>query len=118
MTPPDQDDLFTPRPVAPAQPAPAPAADISWLEKLLLQGRGWMTAGDIIETNKGRVLDRDIRAIASDCHRIISGQKGYKHVAHATPAEVNHSANWLVSQGKKMIKRGIAQRRAAHAILK
>ena len=29
---------------------------------------------------------------------------------------IEFPANWLISQGKKMIKRGIAQRRNAHKI--
>jgi hypothetical protein len=103
-----QSDLFTPR--------PAVEASASWLEKLLFESRCWMTAGDIQLTTKGSVIDREIRQVASESCRIISGQKGYKHIAHATPEEVNHSANWLISQGKKMIKRGIGQRTEAHKI--
>lgn len=103
-----QTDLFTPRVTV--------DAEASWLEKLLFESKCWMSARDIMATTKGGVIDREIRQVASDCSKIISGQKGYKHVAHATAEEVNHSANWLISQGKKMIKRGIAQRRAAHKI--
>lgn len=103
-----QPDLFTPK------PAVDPAA--TWLEKLLFEGKCWMSARDIMLTTAGRVIDREIRQLASDCPRIITGQKGYKHLAHATPEEINHAANWLVSQGKKMIKRGIAIRSQAHKI--
>ena len=35
-------------------------------------------------------------------------------MSHATTAEIDHSAAWLVSQGKKMIKRGLLLRRNAH----
>lgn len=103
-----QTDLFTARPQL--------DADASWLERLLFEGKCWMSARDIIHTTKGGVIDREIRQVASDSKKIISGQKGYKHVAHATAEEVNHSANWLISQGKKMIRRGIAQRNEAHKI--
>jgi len=118
-------DLFTPRPLSVADAAGQRASvasgtaslESSWLEKLLLTGGGWMTARDIMLTTKGRVIDRDIRELASESKMIISGQRGYKHVAHATTEEINHCSNWLTSQGKKMIRRGIALRRQAHAIL-
>jgi hypothetical protein len=94
-----------------------PVTPAAWLENLLLHSCCWMTAKDIVLTTQGSVLDRDLRDLASQSASIISGQKGYKHIAHATAAEVDHCANWLTSQGKKMIKRGIAIRRAAHKIL-
>jgi hypothetical protein len=91
--------------------------EASWLERLLLEGRCWMTARDIILTSTGAVIDRDIRQIASESNKIISGQKGYRHIAHASPEEIDHCANWLTSQGKKMIRRGIALRRSGHKII-
>ena len=95
-------------------PRHAADADVAWLEKLL-QGAGcWMTAADVTQTVIGRLNDRNVRELASQSCRIISGQKGYKHIEHGTPEEIAHSANWLISQGKKMIRRGIGQRRAAH----
>ncbi|HEY4415723.1 MAG TPA: hypothetical protein VGO57_08530 [Verrucomicrobiae bacterium] len=105
----NQPDLFAPR--------TAVDAGASWLEKLLFEAKCWMSARDIMMTTQGRIIDREIRQVASECNRIISGQKGYKHIAHATAGEVDHSANWLISQGKKMIRRGIAQRSEAHKIL-
>jgi len=54
--------------------------------------------------------------VASECENIISGQRGYKHIAHATPEEINHAANWLESQAKKMSERACAIRRNAHKI--
>ena len=108
-----QPDLFTP----PSATAGTPSVEASWLERLLLEGKCWMTARDIMLTSTGSVLDRDIRQIASESTKIISGQKGYKHIAHASMEEIDHASNWLISQGKKMIKRGIATRRYAHQIL-
>ncbi len=108
--PPEHPDLFAPRPAA------GVSKELAWLEKLLLEARCWMTAGDITLTTMGRVIDRDIRQMASESPRIISGQKGYKHVAHATAEEVNHAANWLESQAKKMSDRACAIRRAAHQL--
>lgn len=86
---------------------------------LIARADGWLTASDVLfrllmlNTDSNRRLVR-AWAEASD-GEIISGQKGYLHVKHATPEEINHAANWLVSQGKKMIKRGIKIRRQAHA---
>jgi hypothetical protein len=97
-----------------AAPRHAADADVAWLENLLQGAKCWMSAKDICLTVVGRLGDRDIRALASETNRVISGQKGYKHIENATPEEIAHSANWLISQGKKMIKRGIGQRRAAH----
>lgn len=103
-----QPDLFTARPQADAA--------ASWLEKLLFESKCWMTAGDVQLTTQGRVLDREIRQVASESCKIISGQKGYKHIAHATSEEVNHAANWLESQAKKMSDRACGIRREAHRI--
>jgi hypothetical protein len=62
--------------------------------------------------------DRTIRALAAHSGGwIISGQKGYKYILHATPEEAHHSSSWLISQGKQMIARGISQRRRAHSLV-
>lgn len=89
-------------------------ANVAWLEKLLQGHGGWMTMRDIAETTMGRVGDRDIRALASASEWIISGQKGYKHIEHASPEESAHAANWLESQAKKMSERACTIRRNAH----
>jgi hypothetical protein len=89
-------------------------ANVQWLERLLSGGKCWLSAKDIALTTGGRVGDRDIRALASASPLIISGQKGYKHIEHATPEETAHASNWLISQGKLMIQRGLRLRRAAH----
>ena len=93
--------------------------DVAWLEGLLRGAGCWMTAGDILlsiawpqsDSNK-----RWLRELASQTTCIISGQKGYRHAKNATAEEIVHSSNWLISQGKLMIQRGIGQRRAAHKI--
>jgi hypothetical protein len=87
---------------------------VKWLENLLRGSGCWMTANDISYTTRGKAHERILRELASASDQIISGQKGYKHVAHATAEEIAHASNWLMSQGKKMIKRGIAIRRAGH----
>lgn len=97
----------------PFQFAPADA-NVQWLEKLLKDGQCWMTRRDIELTSGGRVGDRDIRALASASEWIISGQRGYKHIEHASPEEIAHAANWLESQAKKMSERAGTIRRNAH----
>jgi hypothetical protein len=88
--------------------------NVRWLDELLQGAKTWMTAKDIALTSGGRVCDRDIRALASASEWIISGQKGYKHLEHATAEENAHAANWLISQGKLMIQRGCRIRKNAH----
>jgi hypothetical protein len=89
-------------------------ANVRWLENLLCEAKDWKTAAEIAEAASGRVSDRDIRALASASAWIISGQKGYKHLEHSTPEESAHAKNWLISQGKLMIKRGLRIGRNAH----
>lgn len=88
--------------------------NVAWLEELLRGAACWMTARDIEHTSGGRVGDRDIRALASASAWLISGQRGYKHLEHASPEEVAHAANWLESQAKKMSDRAGLIRRNAH----
>ena len=87
-----------------------------WLETLLDGAKCWMTASDIALTTSGKIGDRDIRALASSSSNVLSGQKGYKHIKHATAEEIDHAANWLESQAKKMSDRAGAIRRNAHKI--
>src|SRR5690242_18468382 len=79
--------------------------NVRWLEDLLEGAKCWMTAKDIMLTTNGKLLDREVRELASASKWIISGQKGYRHVKHSSPEEVAHAANWLESQAKKMSDR-------------
>jgi hypothetical protein len=90
--------------------------NVRWLENLLKGAQCWMTAKDIMLTVNGKLIDRDLRSLASASANIISGQKGYKHIKHATAEEISHAANWLESQAKKMSDRAGAIRRNAHRI--
>ncbi len=92
-------------------------ANVVWLEAMLLQRSEWLTARQIIAASLDHLHDRDVRELASASKWIISGQRGYKHLEHATTEETQHAANWLISQGKKMIKRGIAIRTNGHKLL-
>lgn len=93
--------------------------DVRWLEGACHLGKDWMTAAELLglllrpATDDGR---RWIRELASKSERIISGQKGYKHIERATAEEINHACNWMESQAKKMGERASALRRNAHKI--
>ena len=94
--------------------------DVRWLESSLAAAGSWRTATEILVSIGWPVNEggkRWLRDLASQSNVILSGQRGYLHAGKATAEEVSHSSNWLISQGKEMIKRGISQRRAAHAIL-
>ena len=81
-----------------------------------LDRRRWQTAAQLRE--RTAFDDRKVRALASDsAGRIISGQRGYCLITEATTAEIDHAADWLISQGKAMIKRGIAIRTQAHQLI-
>ena len=79
--------------------------NVEWLESLLLGAGCWLSCKDILLTTNGRAIDRDIRSFASASDNILSGQKGYLHIKHATAEEINHAANWLESQASKMADR-------------
>ncbi|MEJ0091828.1 MAG: hypothetical protein WDM80_19025 [Limisphaerales bacterium] len=93
--------------------AKATDASVIWLEGFLKNNARWMKAADILRWH-GRTEDdmqkRLLRELAAASEWIISGQMGYKHIEHASPEENAHASNWLISQGKKTIKRGIAIR--------
>lgn len=59
--------------------------------------------------------DRELRIIAEHHEgEFITGNGGYKLAALATAEEIAACADRLLSQGKKMIRRAIRIRRAAH----
>lgn len=107
-----QPDLFE-------QPRHAVGADVEWLENLLRGSEAWVTSRECI-TLIGRPVTDDsrrwVRELASGSKWIISGQKGYKHLQHATAEEVQHCAAWLESQAKKMSDRACAIRANAHKV--
>ncbi len=96
---------------APADP------NLAWMEGMLKGAACWMTAADIKLSTGGRLNDRDIRELASASQWLISGQKGYKHIEHATGEEIHHAAAWLESQAKKMSERACLIRKNGHKIL-
>ncbi len=75
-----------------------------------LKGRGWTQArvlGPLVAHTP-----REIRAAAAASGgRVIAGQRGYCLIEEASVPEVEQSASWLISQGNKMIARGLEIRR-------
>lgn len=88
---------------------------------LIARADGWLTASEVlgrllmVNTDSNRRLVRAWAEAAED--EVISGQKGYRHISRCTPDEINHFSNWMLSQGKKMIRRALKTRRHAHALV-
>lgn len=119
-TKPQEPDLFTPKQVAAqAKPGEASAKDVAWFERLL-QGAGcWMSASDILLSVSMPCNDdtkRWIKSLRAATTWIISGQKGYKHIEHATAEEIDHAANRLESMAKTLGEQAGALRSNAHRI--
>jgi hypothetical protein len=76
----------------------------------------WHTSKQIFQTLHWD--ERTVRAYAEASDGfIISGQKGYKHIDHATPEEIHHTTAWMESQAKKMAQRAQSIRRRAHQLV-
>lgn len=93
---------------------PNPSVDEVESVCAFLAGKGWIKAA-VIEAEI-EISDRRMRRIAERSDgRILSGQKGYRLLDGTTPVEeIDHAANWLISQGRNMIRRGVAVRRRYH----
>lgn len=91
---------------------PTPA-DLAKLESALTVGV-WLSAKQLSQLTG--LNDREIRHLAQNSDgRIITGNNGYKLIAHATVLEVNECTNRLRSQAKRMIGRVIQIQRRYHA---
>ena len=106
-------------------PQVPPSQEVTWLENYLNDHPGWHTAAAIIHALHGtdakihEVSDeqrRAIRALAQGSPWIISGQKGYKHIARATAEEIAHFTHWMESQAREMTRRAASVRQNAHKI--
>ena len=81
-----------------------------------LKGRGWVRARELMPTTG--LSDRELRAEAEAAGgEIVSGNRGYCLLSECSLEELTHAANRLISQGKKMIRRGIRQLHSAHTRL-
>ena len=91
--------------------------NVLWLEDLLRGAKCWMTAADLALTffpNPPPRFERNLRAWANASGKIISGQKGYRAMEHASPEEIHHAIAWLESQSRQMAERAVRLRRHAH----
>lgn len=93
---------------------PPVATDTAWLETLMLNAGGWLTAADIATRTGHLVDDRQIRRLASASLNIISGDKGYRHADKSSIEELHHAASRLDSQSDKMKLRANRIRQYAH----
>lgn len=104
--------LFAPH----AAPA-VEAGDVEALERLLLRAGGWRTESEVLVA-LGRAdtesQKRQVRRWANLSPRIISGQDGYKHLKHASVAEVQHCCAALECQAKEVAERVGRIRREFH----
>ena len=85
------------------------------IESVLRDSCDWMTALDLCNEfgirpmfNSLDSAKREVRLWASASDRVISGQKGYKHIANATEAEMDHFCGWMHSQAMAMLRRKVA----------
>lgn len=85
------------------------------LERVLREHGGWMSAG-LIGSKTGWNSDK-VNNLARVSADIISGQRGYKHLAHATAAEQGHFFNGLRSRARELLRRCIRVRRRAHQMV-
>jgi hypothetical protein len=88
---------------------------------ILDQETDWLTAAQLLQKIGEAPTDskkRQLREIANASQgKIISGQKGYRHIRHATPEEILHAAAWLEHQAVEMGERAKAIRRAFHQLV-
>src|SRR2546429_425497 len=89
------------------------ASEVEWfIDKL--RGREWQTARDLGATNEA--MRRKLRAVAEAAvPKIISGQRGYKLTAEATPADIESFA-WLRRQSRTNLRRYILTVRYWHQL--
>lgn len=97
-----------------------PDESVDLLIAVLDQSTGWLNAEELCVKLGSKPTDtnkRKIRNLANaSTGKIISGQKGYKHIRHATPEEITHAANWLRHQAKEMDDRAAQILRQYHSL--
>lgn len=79
---------------------------------LLRRSHDWLSASAILARlnwTDNEASRRAVRKCAEELgDELISGQSGYKHIDNASDEEVRHFANWMKSQGGKMVARAEA----------
>jgi hypothetical protein len=102
-------------------PLPAPdTQDVDLLVNLLDHHGGWLSAADcckLFQRTPNENSKREIRKMVEKSNGwIISGQKGYCHLCHASAEEANHAENWIEHQAKLMGDKVRAIRRNRHQL--
>ena len=94
------------------------SANVAYLVRLLKEAKGWLTAAQLAALVDGLWSDRQIRMMSEAAGaEVISGQKGYRWIGHATTEEIDRASAWFLSQGKKMIHHAIKIKRRAHQMV-
>lgn len=76
-----------------------------------LGGNRWVSAADIVAAlgwPAGGTSERKLRSLVESRPReILSGNRGYCHIAHAEPDEVRHSINRLKAHAEAELQRSV-----------
>jgi hypothetical protein len=93
-------------------------ASLPTILAILDQETDWLTAAQLLVKLGEAPTDskkRQLRELANASDgKIISGQRGYRHIRHATLEEIEHAANWLEHQAVQMGARARSIRRLRH----
>lgn len=102
-----------------APPAPPADDEVTRLERWLRDHPGFHTAAAISATLE--MPDRKIRQLAEAADGLIvsgPGSPGYCHLTHCPVEIVARVNDAMISQGKRMIRRGIRSRNRAHTLIR
>lgn len=108
-------DLFAPKTTASES-----SENLAKIIDILDRDKGWLSAVSILARMGCSVTENDrrfLRGLIATTPRVISGQNGYRHIAHATTEEVHHFVALMRSQADKMTARALEVSKLAHARL-
>jgi hypothetical protein len=112
--------ITTFQPDLPLSPVREDDASLPTILAILDQETDWLTAAQLLVKLGEAPTDskkRQLREVANASDgKIISGQKGYRHIRHATPDEITHAAHWLRHQAKEMDTRATAILKQYHQL--
>lgn len=84
--------------------------------KAALSGRGWVKRS-VLGPELGLDL-RQLRAVVSAAEpQILSGQRGYCLLAEASAKDLAVASGQWISQGRALIRKGLALRTAGHRVI-
>jgi hypothetical protein len=112
--------ITTFQPDLPLSPVRVDDASLPTILAILDQETDWLTAAQLLVKLGEAPTDskkRQLRELANASDgKIISGQRGYRHIRHATPDEITHAAHWLRHQAKEMDTRATAILKQYHQL--